>query len=307
MIESALLWPVAVLLDRRFGEPGRWHPLVGLGRVIQWAEQKAYTEDDSPPTQRMAGALALVAICLMAVFLLWLLMQIPGLETPLTLLVFYLAIGARSLNEHAMAVYRGLQHSLQRGRDRVQFMVSRNTAEMDERQIANATIESVLENGSDAIFAPIFWGLLLGPYGALVYRIANTFDAMWGYKTPKYRHFGWAAARFDDLLNVIPARLTALSYATMGSNFSRAMRCWRAQAPYTASPNGGPVMAAGAGAIGVCVGGAAQYHGEWKDKTRLGCGPVARGQDIANACALVNRTLVLWCVACAALWLGAIV
>jgi adenosylcobinamide-phosphate synthase len=130
----------------------------------------------------------------------------------------------------------------------------------------------------------------------LLYRLSNTLDSMWGYRTARYNEFGWAAARLDDVLNYIPARLTALSYALLGHTRS-ALHCWRAQAPHWESPNAGPVMAAGAGALQVRLGGKAIYHGEISARPLLGCGAEVTGGDIARALQLVRRTLYLWLAA----------
>jgi adenosylcobinamide-phosphate synthase len=130
--------------------------------------------------------------------------------------------------------------------------------------------------------------------GVVLYRLANTLDAMWGYRTPRYRDFGWAAARLDDVLNWIPARLTALSYVVVGTKPALAWRCWREQAPVWKSPNAGPVMAAGAGALGLALGGQARYHGEWVARPALGEGLAPRAEDIDRAVALVRRALWLW-------------
>ncbi|MBS1224625.1 MAG: cobalamin biosynthesis protein, partial [Proteobacteria bacterium] len=176
----------------------------------------------------------------------------------------------------------------------VAMIVSRDTADLDEEQISRATVESVLENGCDAIFGALCWFVLAGAAGATLYRLANTLDALWGYRTPRYRDFGWAAARLDDGLNWLPARLTALSYVAMGTKPALAWRCWREQAPNWKSPNAGPVMAAGAGALGLALGGPARYHGEWQQRPALGEGLAPRAEDIGRAVALVRRALWLW-------------
>lgn len=167
---------------------------------------------------------------------------------------------------------------------------------MQEVDVARATIESVLENGSDAIFCVLFWFILLGPIGAILFRLVNTLDAMWGYKTEKYIHFGWAAARLDDLLCWLPSRLTALSYALAG-NTALALTCWWYQAKTWYSPNAGPVMSAGAGALALQLGGPAVYHGTLKERPPLGKGSAPCASDIGRSVSLVNRSLVFWVLA----------
>ena len=165
--------------------------------------------------------------------------------------------------------------------------------------MSRATVESVLENGNDAVFGALFWFVVAGAAGVLTYRLVNTLDAMWGYKTPRYLSFGWAAARLDDGLNFVPARLTALSYALLGRTRS-ALACWRAQAPAWDSPNAGPVMASGAGALGVRLGGAAIYHGHMETRPALGQGAAPQGGDIARALRLVRHGVLLWLAVLAA-------
>ncbi len=129
----------------------------------------------------------------------------------------------------------------------------------------------------------------------MIYRLANTLDAMWGYRTPRFNQFGEFAARLDDLLNWAPARLTALSYGAAGE-WSAAMRCWRTQSQQLSSPNAGPVMTAGAGALGIELGGPAIYHGELKQKPFFGLGKSPQSSDIYRALDLLNKSLVIWLV-----------
>lgn len=286
-LASALLLPLALALDAWLGEPRRLHPLVGFGSLALRVEQRLHADS------RWRGALALVLLVLPWVLLaFWWSGQGWGLA--LDLLVLYLAIGWRSLGEHAERVGQALAAAdLAEARRAVGCLVSRDTASLDEAGIAKATVESVLENGNDAIFGACWWFLVAGSPGVLLFRLTNTLDAMWGYRTPRYRNFGWAAARLDDLLNWIPARLTALSYALAG-RFRPALACWRRQGPAWKSPNAGPVMAAGAGSLGLLLGGAASYHGVIQDRPPLGLGRPAGAADIGRALGLIQRALGLW-------------
>jgi len=206
----------------------------------------------------------------------------------------YATIGLRSLGEHALPVAKAIQNDdLDAARTAVGRMVSRDTASLNAQQVAAAATESVLENGNDAVFGALFWFAVLGAPGAVLYRLANTLDAMWGYRTPRYDRFGWAAARIDDVLNFLPARLTAFTYALCG-HFESAVRCWYAQAPQWDSPNAGPVMAAGAGALRVKLGGAAPYHGVWEARPELGVGDPPSADAIDRAWRLLQRGVVIW-------------
>ncbi|KQX97450.1 cobalamin biosynthesis protein CobD [Rhodanobacter sp. Root480] len=283
----------AVLLDAWLGEPRRAHPLVGFGRVARRVEARCHAD------RRAAGVLAWVITVLPPVVLCaWLAdglaARSPWLSAGFSAVLLYLTIGLRSLGEHAQPVAAALcAGDLDAARVAVGRMVSRDTAALDPQQVAAAATESVLENGNDAVFGALFWFVLLGAPGALLYRLANTLDAMWGYRTPRYHRFGWAAARIDDVLNYLPARLTALSYALLGCT-APAWRCWRTQAPAWDSPNAGPVMAAGAGALGVRLGGAAPYHGVWEPRPELGEGLPPDAGTIVRAVRLVRRSVGLW-------------
>ncbi len=285
---------LAMLLDYLFGEPRRWHPLIGFGRLVSWLEQRLWRAESSPLAARLRGMLGVALLLIPISAGVFYISQFEWLATVFGVLVLYLAIGGRSLAQHAMQVRDALrENNTAKARAMVGRLVSRDTRSLNETQISNATVESVLENGCDAVFAALFWFVIAGAPGVIFYRLANTLDAMWGYRNDRYRHFGWAAARLDDVLNFIPARLTALTYAVLGE-FQKAIRCWRHQAYSWKSPNAGPVMAAGAGALSLQLGGAATYHGELQQRPPLGLDKLPQASDIQRAVRLVNRGMLLW-------------
>ena len=299
-LEVPLMILAAVLLDRLLGEPRRFHPLAGFGRLARWVEKIAYGPadyelGDAVPAARYLRGIAAVSVLLVPLVLIAALLQQSAIfGTLFSIVLLYFAIAPRSLREHAERVVAAFSAGgLPDARRQVGLMVSRDTSQLDESGISRAAVESVLENGNDAIFAALFWFMLAGAPGVLLYRLSNTLDAMWGYRNARYNRFGWAAARLDDVLNFIPARLTALSYALLGHTRS-ALHCWRQQAAAWESPNAGPVMAAGAGALRVRLGGAAIYHGESEQRPLLGCGMAAGAVDIARAVRLVRHTLYAW-------------
>lgn len=304
---SWLALPLAALLgvglDRLLGEPRRGHPLVAFGALANLLE-KALRPPPAVASRsalRIFGLLAWSFAVLPPVLLAAWASATPWLGILADAGLLYFALGARSLKEHADAVAVPLAGGdLATARQKVGYMVSRDTTALDESGVAKACVESVLENGNDAIFGTLFWFALLGGPGALLFRLANTLDAMWGYKNERFLHFGWAAARLDDLLNWPAARLTALTYAWLG-NTRQALACWKAQAPTWESPNAGPVMAAGAGSLGILLGGAAIYHGREEQRPPLGEGRPAAAFDIDRASHLVQRGLVLWLAAIVAL------
>ena len=283
---------LALLLDFWLGEPRHYHPLVGFGRIASWLDQQL--NKGEARKRRQFGVLALLLAVLPVVLLVALLIWLAEMAVVFEVLILYLAIGGSSLAQHGRSVMAALvAGDLVQARERVGWMVSRDTAEMDQAGVARAGVESVLENGNDALFGAIFWFILLGAPGVVLYRLVNTLDAMWGYRNDRYQDFGWAAARLDDLLNWPPARLTALSYILSG-DLRRGWRCLRQQGGRTDSPNAGVVMAAGAGALGLQIGGPASYHGESQDKPQLGEGLAPTAHDIQRAIVLVQRALLWW-------------
>ncbi len=292
---------IALILDGLLGEPRGWHPLVAYGYFARRVERLLNISTAGEPPRRIQtmmsycrGSLAVLLATAPIVLLFDMGLRLRVIAPLLSTATLYMVIGHRSLHEHARAVERELnRNDLEAARRRVGMLVSRDTHDMDAHRISAATVESILENGNDALFGGLFWFMVAGGPGALAYRLLNTLDAMWGYRTERYRHFGWAAARADDLANLIPARLTALSYAIVGRT-KIGLRCWHAQAPRWDSPNAGPVMASGAGALGVQLGGGAFYHGEWRERPVLGEGRAAGRADISRAEQLLLRALALW-------------
>ena len=286
----------AFALDHVFGEPpSRRHPLVAFGRYAGALERRWYRPD------RTRGIVALALAVVPVVALAWLLTRSDLMQSNLwgpliAALLLYAAIGLRSLREHIAPVADALAAGdLDAARSLVGRVVSRDTGALDASQVATAATESALENGNDAVFGALFWFAVAGAPGAVLYRLVNTLDAMWGYRNDRYEHFGWAAAKLDDLLNYLPARLTAFTYALFG-HYERALACWREQAPAWDSPNAGPVMAAGAGALGVRLGGAAPYDGTWHERPALGIGEAPCAADIRRALALVRNGAIAWLV-----------
>ena len=291
----ALSCLAGVGLDVVLGEPRRGHPLVLFGQLADRLE--AHFNGPDGRGWRSHGVTAWCLAVLPLTALAWLLSLLPGVGWVVEVLLLYIALGLRSLGEHLVPVALALrQGDLAEARRRVGFIVSRDTGSLDEQGVARAATESALENGSDAVFAALFWFAIAGAPGVVLYRLSNTLDAMWGYRNPRFERFGWAAARIDDLLNYLPARLVALTYAVLGQT-RRAWACWRRQAPQWDSPNAGPVMTAGAGALGLSLGGPAIYHGELHERPPRGEGEAPTARDLERALDLVWAGVGLWLLA----------
>jgi adenosylcobinamide-phosphate synthase len=208
-------------------------------------------------------------------------------------------IAQNGLYRHVSAVATGLdQAGLAGGRDAVQHVVGRDPETLDEAGVARAALESLAENFSDAVTAPLFWALLLGLPGILAYKVVNTADSMIGHRTPRYEFFGWAAARLDDLLNLVPARLAgaALCGAAFLLSRARGRAAWQAMwrdARKHHSPNAGWPEAALAGALDLALAGPRVYDGEPVDDAWMGVG----GRTDASS-ADIRRGLKLYVIAC---------
>ncbi len=302
---TAMLCVAGVVIDRILGEPSGRHPLTVFGEYATRIETKMNTGFRARPAGIVAWFAAVVPPVIVSVILVRVLPFSAACVVHAALLWF--ALGARSLRDHIAPIARALgRGDLDEARTLTARIVSRDTSSSDEAALSRAAVESALENGNDAIFGALFWFVIAGGPGALMFRLANTLDAMWGYKTTRFLRFGWAAARFDDVLNFVPARLTAATYALLGDTRT-AWRCWRTQAPLWDSPNAGPVMASGAGSLNVMLGGAAIYHGTLESRPMLGFGMTATPRHVVAAIRLVDRSLLLWLVVlmvCAFLGVG---
>lgn len=200
----------------------------------------------------------------------------------------YVALGGTSLNRVGHQMSRLLTTDDVAGARRLlPSLCGRDPAALDASGLTRATVESLAENTSDAQVAPLFWAAIGGVPGVLVYRGANTLDAMIGHRSPRYHHFGWAAARFDDLLNYVPARLTGvlavLCAPVVGGSPAAALRAWRRDAARHPSPNAGVAEASFAGALGVRLGGPTQYAHQLEIRPTLGDGRIPEVADVARA------------------------
>jgi adenosylcobinamide-phosphate synthase len=268
--------------DRLLGDPARLHPVAGFGRVAAAVESRTYAD------HRAAGT-GHVLLLIGATVLLG--RAVPD-RTAGVALCTWVVLGGRSLAVEAAAVSGHLAAGdLEAAREQVTHLVGRDPAGLGPDEIARATVESVAENTSDAVVAPLLWGAVAGPAGLLGYRAVNTLDAMVGHRSDRYRRFGWAAARLDDLANLVPARATALLAVLLAPQGHRggALGAWRRDAPRHPSPNAGPVEAAFAGALGTRLGGTNRYGADVQDRGHLGEGPPPVPADILRSVRLADR------------------
>ena len=310
--------PLSLALDAVIGDPEavsrrQIHPVQLIGRVIAWADARFNLDSDTPGRRRNQGAWTTIGLVAGALVLGWAI-QVILLALPLGWLWLALLMSSlvaqRSLYDHVAAVASGLEiGGLGGGRLAVARIVGRDPEALDQAGVSRAAIESLAENFSDGVVAPVFWAALLGLPGLLAYKTLNTADSMIGHKTPRHQQFGWAAARLDDLANFIPARLSGL-LACLGALFLpgadalAGFRAMRRDARYHRSPNAGWPEAAFAGALGLAIAGPRSYHGRRVEEPFMGEGgrPHAAAPDIRNALRLFVRA----CLAQTAL-LGALI
>ncbi|MEM7293604.1 MAG: adenosylcobinamide-phosphate synthase CbiB [Pseudomonadota bacterium] len=273
-MSPAALMLLAWLIEAMLGWP-RWlfarirHPVVWIGALISQLDHGWNRRDHSSAIQKLLGGFAALVVIsvtiLVAVTISWLL--------PNTLLGFLAEaaiasslLASRSLYQHVAAVAHSLSaDDLAGARNAVSQIVGRDPAQLDEPAIARAAIESLAENTSDGVVAPLFWGVLFGLPGIAAYKALNTLDSMIGHMSTRHRNFGWASARLDDLVNLIPARLTAIAFAVAGCSV-RAVKVAVRDAQLHRSPNAGWPESAMAGSIGVRLSGPRSYAGHQTDE-----------------------------------------
>ncbi|SEK90583.1 adenosylcobinamide-phosphate synthase CbiB [Pacificibacter marinus] len=291
---TALTLFCALILDAIFGEP-KWlwtrlpHPAVLMGRLIGWAD----TRFNTGSKRKTKGVILLIALVILGGSLGYFIALVPYLS----IFAAAILIAHKSLIQHVKAVAHGLELSLDQGRNAVAMIVGRDTAAMDAPAVARAAIESAAENFSDGVIAPAFWFLIGGLPGLVIYKMVNTADSMIGYLTPKHADFGWASARFDDLLNLIPARVTMLLLmpfmTTIRAKPFSTIAAIARDARKHRSPNAGWPEAALSRSLGIAVSGPRAYHGEMKDYPWVNetGRKIAHPYDIHAAC---QRLWVAW-------------
>jgi adenosylcobinamide-phosphate synthase len=273
-------------LDAVLADPRRGHPVAAFGAAASRAEAALWAD-------RRSRGITMVAVCLAPVAAAGLAGQVaaahrPAARVAVTGLATWAVLGGTSLAREAQAIGGLLDHGdLPAARRRLPALCGRDPDRLDAAGLARAAVESVAENTSDAVVAPLLWGAVFGLPGLLGYRAVNTLDAMIGHHSPRYERFGWAAARLDDAANLIPARVTGLLAAglapAVGGSPRHALRMLRRDGGQHPSPNAGRCEAAFAGSLGVQLGGQNVYHGRTEQRGLLGDGGPPDAADLARA------------------------
>lgn len=293
---------LALVVERTFGYPDSLfrligHPVTWIGALISLLDRNWNSDDDTDATRRTAGIMALIVIVAGCATLTLILQAIVGRGMAGVIVMAVLAsslLAQKSLFAHVEAVADALEREgLEAGRRAVSMIVGRDPQSLDEAAVARAAIESLAENFSDGVTAPAFWLAVLGPAGGVAYKAANTADSMIGHKNARHLHFGWAAARFDDLVNLPASRLTALLFVTAarlmpGADGRAGWAAVRRDAKRHRSPNAGWPEASMAGALGLALAGPRSYGGVLVDDGYMGEG----GRREADA-ADIRRALKL--------------
>ena len=305
---------VAMTVDALLGWPGALfarigHPVTWIGRLISLLDRSWNRSAAAPAIRRIAGVAAALSVIGPCVALGWIVQAVLSPEWGSAMILGILAwpmVALRSLYDHVAAVAQPLQSGdIDAARLAVAQIVGRDPTTLDEAGIARAAIESLAENASDGIVAPVFWGALFGLPGIFGYKAINTLDSMIGHRSERHLYFGWAAARIDDVANFVPARLTGLLFGLVSARFPKALSCMVRDANRHRSINAGWPEAAMAGALGVRLSGPRSYHGSMTEEPWLNeraCDPSAA--DISQGLRLYIRAMTLLGASLAALALA---
>jgi adenosylcobinamide-phosphate synthase len=291
VIDAGLGWPSAI--HARIGHPVTW-----VGALIAALDQTFNREDSSEATRRTAGIVVAIIVIAVAAGVGWVCASmLPG-GWPGLILAAVLAwplVAARSMHDHVDAVARPLiAGDLPAARQAVSMIVGRDPSQLDAAGIARAATESLAENTSDGIVAPLFWGVIFGLPGIAAYKAINTLDSMIGHRTIRHEAFGWAAARIDDVANLIPARLTGLLFAVVSVRPRIALATMWCDARQHRSPNAGWPEAAIAGALGIRLSGPRIYEGRLSQEPWLNAAaPDPSAEDLNRALALYRRAMLV--------------
>ncbi|MFV8395064.1 adenosylcobinamide-phosphate synthase CbiB [Corynebacterium hindlerae] len=273
-------------LDRIFGDPQRYHPVAYFGTAVTKAEKVLYRDSKAAGAALVAVTTLPVVMATHAVY-----RKAPTITTAVAL---WAALGGRTLEETGRKLAQDLDNNdLDSARTWIPWLCSRDPSLLDEAGMARAAVESIAENTSDAAIAPIVWAAIAGAPGVVLHRCVNTLDAMVGYKSERYRNFGWAAAKLDDVLAYLPARLTAVTHVVLAKDKQAAIAAWKHDAPQHPSPNAGPVEATAAAALGVQLGGETHYSYGVEMRPTLGTGPRPTARTIREAVQLAQRTQLI--------------
>ncbi|MBD2231917.1 cobalamin biosynthesis protein [Phormidium tenue FACHB-1052] len=306
--ERAAVVGLAAALDRIVGDPWGWpHPVQAIGQVITWGSQRIFRLKLSPGGERSLGIILGLGVILGSGAVGWGMVRLARMVHPVVGLgceVVLLAscFAGRSLRRAAEDVLAPLESGdIPLARERLALYVGRDTESLDKPEILRAVLETVSENATDGVMAPLFYALLgaLLPVGsvpvALAYKAASTLDSMIGYREMPYTHLGWFSARFEDALTWLPCRLTVFTIALLSGRPRQVWHLCRRDAPADPSPNAGWSECAYAAALGVQLGGWNVYRGQVKEKPLLGDAVVPiTGDRILAALALTRRAFLLW-------------
>jgi adenosylcobinamide-phosphate synthase len=277
---------LGVAADGAFGDPRRGHPVAGFGKLAARLERTLYRDHKLPGV--VHAAVLTAAPVALGVLAERAGRGRPVVQTVTTAAATWIVLGGRSLATEGAAIGRELDAGeLAAARERLPALCGRDPSTLDADGLARAAVESVAENTSDAVVAPLLWGAVAGVPGLLGYRAANTLDAMIGYRSPRYRRFGWASARLDDIVNLLPARLAALltvvGAPVVGGSWRGAWETWHSDAAAHPSPNAGRVEAAFAGALEIRLGGRTSYAHGVEERPVMGEGRMPDSGHVTRA------------------------